>query len=111
MSERLRKPLVELMQDMNIRESFTWLYEYLIRVPILKSELEHFERTFSQPLSQEKVPHGLGFTPKDIILTYVSPDSTTVSFQYDQFDGTNLVITTNAACTIRFMAGRYVNEF
>lgn len=111
MTERLRKPLVDLMNDENIRESFTWLYEFLTQIPLLNGDFEHFEYTIEQAVTDEKLPHKLGFTPKDIILTYVVPNTVTVTFDYENFDSQNLVVTTSGACTFRVFAGRYVNEF
>ena len=70
MTQRLRKPLVELVTDINIRESLQWIYEYLIQVPILAGEFEHMEIDFQGAISNELIPHRLGFKPKDVIQTF-----------------------------------------
>ncbi len=109
MTRRLRKPLVDLIKDINIRESLQWIYEYILQIPILRGDFKFFEVTFNGAVTDEKIPHNLGFTPKDII-SLSSVGTGAATFQYAKFTSTNLVITTTGACVIRFFAGRYQNE-
>jgi len=111
MPNNLRKPLVELIEDENVRESLQWVYEYLSQIPLLGGQFTHFIVKFSAAVANEKIPHKLGFTPTDVIQTsIIGPGGVTATFGYAQFDKTNLVITTSGACVIRFFAGRYENE-
>jgi hypothetical protein len=103
---QLRKPLVELMEDVNIRESFTWLYEFLTQIPILQGDFKFFEFEIKSTNTAEKIPHRLGFVPKDIILTSVS-NGATVTFLYNKFDITNVVLQASTPCVVRFLAGRF----
>ena len=104
---KLRKPLVELIDDENTRESLTWIYEFLINVPLLNGEFDFFEEEIRSTATDEKIVHKLGFVPKDVILTYKSNPAVDVMFQFDQFDLTNLVVQTSGPVVIRFLAGRY----
>jgi hypothetical protein len=106
MTRPLRKPLVDLIEDVNVRESLSWLYEYLIQVPLLRGQFDFFEVQIFSTGVEEKVPHKLGFVPKDIIVTSVT-NSATVTFKYDKFDITNVVLQASAPCVVRFLAGRY----
>jgi hypothetical protein len=109
MAVQLRKPLVELIQDVNIRESLQWIYEYLSDISLLRGQFQHFEITFPAAKTDEKIPHKLGFVPTDVILTSVK-GAGTPTFTYGDFDKTYLVISTSDECVIRFFAGRYENE-
>ena len=51
-----------------------------------------------------KVPHGLGYTPTDIIET--SLNGGTVTWVWNQFSDKDIVITTSAAVDLRFLLGR-----
>lgn len=109
MARQLRKPLVELIEDTNVRESLQWIYEYLSDISLLRGQFQHYSIEFPAPISDERIPHKLGFQPTDVILTSVTGNGAP-TFEYDQFDKTSLVISTSGACVIRFFAGRYENE-
>lgn len=108
MALQLRKPLVELIEDANIRESLQWIYEYLSDISLLRGQFEHFDIEI-QGATTEKIPHKLGFIPKDVILTSVVGTGVP-TFEYAEFDKTYIVVSTTASCVIRFFAGRYENE-
>lgn len=104
---KLRKPLVELIEDPNIRESLTWLYEYLIQIPLLQGEFEFYEMDIRSTATDEAIVHKLGFVPKDVILTFKSDPAADITFQFDQFNLQDIVVQASAPCVIRFLAGRY----
>lgn len=102
----LRRPLIDQIQDAATRESLQWLYDYIVAESLLGSDFKHFTLSFSKAETELKVPHGLKFSPIDVIQTYKT-GAGDVTFDYEKFDTTNLVITTTGACVIRFFAGRY----
>lgn len=107
----LRQPTLEQIQDVAVRESLQWFLDYLSAAPLLQGEWRYFELSFEHSAAlQVKVPHGLSFVPKDIIQTAVvktGASTPVVSFQVELFDKTNLYITTEHPCVVRFFAGRY----
>lgn len=102
----LRRPLVENIQDIQVRESLQWIYDFVLAQPLLNANFQFLTVTVTSAVTALAVPHGLGFQPKDIILTAVS-NGQTVTFLYDQFTSTNIVLTTSGACTVRFFGGTY----
>jgi hypothetical protein len=107
MTQDLRKPLVELIEDVNIRESLTWLYEYLIQVPILRGAWRFVETEVRSTGVDEEILHGLTFTPKDVILTNVS-NGETVTFSFEKFNDRAVFLSASGPCVIRFFVGRYI---
>lgn len=55
------------------------------------------------------VGHGLGYIPKDILITQVIGNGQ-VTFNYGLFDLKNVNITTTDACRVRFFVGTYYNQ-
>jgi hypothetical protein len=108
MSIPLRRPIFEDIKDERVRESVQWLYEYLIAEPILRGKFEFFEITTKGAVTALKIPHNLGFQPKDIIKT--SEIGGTTTFLYSSFTTQYIVITTTAALTVRFFGGTYESE-
>jgi len=97
-----RLPLAS-MKDPAVQEAFRRILDFLTEeTPILG--FHHYELVVDAASTGLKVPHGLGYAPKDIILTS-SIGAGAATFKYDQFDATNLVVDTTGACTIRFFAG------
>ncbi len=103
---KLRDLLVDNVADKWAQQSFRWIQTYLqSQVPFLYGDFTVFELTFEGAETALKVPHNLPFIPTDIIQTYVT-NSATVTWLYEQFDGTYFVVTTSAACKVRFLAGK-----
>lgn len=102
----LRRPLIDQIEDASVRESLQWIYDYVQAETLLQANIKHFSMSFNKAETELKVPHGLGFAPIDAWLTYQT-GAGTLSFVYEKFDTTNLVITTTGACVVRFFAGRY----
>lgn len=97
------------IKDEYVRENFVRIKSFVQDQAILRGEWVFFEIEFSQAQDNFEYPHNLGFQPKDIILLSIrSPDDASVIFHYDDFDRTNFNLTVSAACTIRFLAGTYM---
>ena len=108
MTTPLRRPIFEDIQDPRVRESIQWMYEYLIAEPLLVGKFEFFETTTIGAVTALKIPHNLGFLPKDIIVT--SQIGGTATFIYQSFTTQYIVLTTTAAMTVRFFGGTYESE-
>lgn len=104
----LRRPILEDIKDPRVRESLQWMYEYLISEPLLLGKFDFFEVTTKGAVTALKVPHNLGFRPKDIIVT--SQIGGTATFLYNQFTAEYVVLTTTAGMTLRFFGGTYESE-
>lgn len=94
------------IEDDYVRENFRQLAEYLQNDVLRRGEWKFFELTFAAGVTNYRHRHGLGFKPKDVILTAVS-NSEAAIFNYDEFSSEFLDITTSGACSIRFFAGSY----
>ncbi len=92
--------------DQYARENFFRIQKFLLKVPFFKTEMKHFELTFDRALTSQKVLHGLGFKPTDIIQTFLTGPGT-LTWEYDSFDEKNLVVTTSGACKVRAFIGAY----
>ena len=108
MSTQLRRPIFEDIKDQRVRESIQWMYEYLISESMLQGKFQHFEITTRAAVTALKIPHNLGFQPKDIIVT--SQIGGTATFIYQSFTTQDIVLTTTAAMTVRFFGGSYESE-
>lgn len=99
------------LPDGPIKDNFLMLQEIFDESIWENMVSTRIEYTFDAAITNEKIAHGLGFTPTDILLTYVSPDSgVTVTWNYDEFDRDFIDVTVSAACTIRFIACGYVGD-
>ena len=102
------------VDDVYIRENFKRLTVFLQEFPLFRGEWAFFEKTFTAAVTDLDIAHGLGFTPKDVILTGVSGAGVTgfgiITFNFDEFDETNINVTTTGACTVRFFLGAYKEE-
>lgn len=104
----LRDLLVDNVADKGARQSFRWIQSYLQNeVPLIKGDFKVFELEFEAAVSALQIPHHLPFIPTDIIQTYVT-NGATVTWSYEAFDKTYFVVTTSAACKVRFLAGKLV---
>jgi len=106
MTVLVRRPLIDQIEDAATRESLQWMYDFVTTEATLISNFRHFSLEFNKAETALKIPHGLNFAPIDIIQTYKT-GAGAITFVYEKFDTTNLVITTTGACVVRFFAGRY----
>lgn len=102
------------IDDVYIRENFKRLNFFIQQFPLFRGQWAFFEIKFTLAVTELDVPHGLSFTPQDIILTGVKDagviGTNIVTFNYDKFDSVNINLTTTDACTLRFFAGSYKEE-
>ncbi len=96
------------IDDRYVRENFLSIERASLDDPFRKGAFAFFTLTFAGAVATQKVPHRLGFRPLDVLqLSVASPDTTSVTWHFDSFDQTNLVLSTNGPCTIRAYVGRY----
>jgi len=96
---------VDEVKDSVARENFQKLDNEFSQSPILKGTWRFVEITFSGAVANFKYPHGLGFIPKDKIELSVSGPGDLV-WNYDDFDRTNIDLTTTGALTVRALVGK-----
>ena len=68
-----------------------------------------FEFDFDGAVTNYKYPHNLGFKPLDVIQTSTI-GAGVLTWNYDEFDETELDITTTGACIVRAFIGSYLEE-
>jgi len=100
------KILTLLTNPVDAEENFTRLEGFLNNETLLKGVFTFKSLTFNSAVTNEAYPHGLKYTPLDILQLSVT-NGATVTWHYDSFDATNIYLTTSAACTIRCFIGRY----
>ncbi len=95
------------IDDKYVRENFFRIKKSIDKQSILRGEWVFFEIEFDQAVDDFDFPHNLSFLPKDILLTSIT-NQASVIFNYDAFTKTNLNLTVNDPCVIRFFAGSYM---
>lgn len=92
-----------------VEENLDRIRSYTENLLMGRFEGTHMVISFPSALTNFKVPHGLNFTPKDIIQTALT-GAGTITWNYSLFDSENLDVTTSAACEVRAFVGVYDNE-
>jgi len=78
---------------------------YIKSIALLKYNFVFKEVTLDSDGIHE-IRHGLGYKPKDVIITYLSGGN--ITFNYDQFTSDVIVVTTTgitSSLTVRFLYG------
>lgn len=101
--------IVKDIADTYVRENFFRLIKFFRGEPLFRTNFAHFSLSFQGPVTKQKVQHGLGFTPTDVIQTRITGAGSLV-WLYDDFDDKNLVVTTTGACKVRAFIGAYREE-
>ena len=96
------------IQDEKVRKNFENLMTFLRKESPLLG-FRFFSVTFQGAVANYKYPHNMGFQPKDIVVTS-QIGSGSVSFNYGNFDATNLDLTATGPVTVRFFAGTYLTS-
>lgn len=99
------KFLLEDVKDEYSRENFRRIELEAAVNPFLLGQFVLKEYAFPAAVTNLKVPHGLSFLPKDVILTYKT-GAGALTINYANIDGTNLDLTTSGACVVRLLVGR-----
>jgi hypothetical protein len=85
------------IEEGQTKENFASLIRYFRESKALSLlQFRHIELSFPANVTNSKVPHGLGFVPKDVIQTSLK-GSGALSWNYGEFDATNLDITVTGA--------------
>lgn len=89
------------------RKNFSNISDFLRDQPLLKGKFVFFTYTFSQAVTNAKIPHPLNFVPKDAFITSKLPASVDVTLNQENWNISSLDITTSGAVTIRMFIGTY----
>ena len=100
------KLLTKDIEDKTVDENFSLIANYFVNEPVANMDLHFLEITAAGAVTNYKFQHGLGFTPKDIIITQ-NYNNVTFTVNWPQTNSTDLVFTTSGATTIRALVGRY----
>ena len=95
------------IQDQYVRKNFQNLIDYFSGQNQLLN-FRFFEQVFTEAITGQKLAHGLGVVPLDILVTHIS-GAGKVTFKYGSFDESYIVMDVTGACRIRFFAGTYFN--
>jgi hypothetical protein len=95
--------------DPYVKDNFRRLAEAIEREDLLRGNFKFFEIVIAQPEGaiNFSYPHNLGFVPKDILTLSASNNNPMVTWHFDSFTDTNLVLSTSDDCTIRCFVGTY----
>lgn len=96
--------LVKEIQDIYSRKNFDNLSQYFATQNQLLN-FKFFEFSFTKQTKNFRFSHGLGFTPKDIIVTHVSGG--VFYFNIGLCDTLEADITVSGPCNVRFFLGSY----
>lgn len=102
------KQRIELnrVKDATLRDILQTVDDNFQEDAVGKADFKFFEIVVTGTVTNKKIPHSLGFLPKDVIQTSKT-GAGSLTWNYDQFDATNLDITTTGACVVRAFVGRY----
>lgn len=108
--------LVNEITDRYLRENFKRLNDFAQIPGMALLNFTRLEITLTEEKTSFKVPHNLGYTPTDIWVTWVTGPAL-VQFNYDQFDSTNVVLSTvigtptkQAPLVLRCFVGAWANQ-
>ena len=104
----MRKLDYSLISDPIIRDYFRYIVEDLESQSVLKGNWKFFEMSFDSAVTNKKIPHHLGFVPKDVLQLSVT-GAGNITWNYSSFDSDNLDVTTTGACVIRAYIGSHRN--
>lgn len=99
--------LIKEINDTYVQNNFKNLREYFQK----QNQLLNFnfvEFNFPAAVTNQKIAHGLGLVPQDVIITRLT-GAGSITMNWALFDGTNIDITTTDACRIRLFVGSYWN--
>jgi len=97
------------IDDEYVRENFTRLNDFFLNDALLRAGWKFFTLTFTGAVTNNKVRHGLGFKPLDVIQTSIT-GAGALTFNYALFDDINIDVTTTGACVVRCFIGAYKEE-
>lgn len=96
--------LVENTADEITRENMRRIMEYVRTQALANANVVVREIVFPKALTNFRYPHGLPFTPKDVVLLSTL-GAGVLTINYKLFDKDYLDFTTTDACTVRLLIG------
>ena len=93
------------IQDLYVRKNFQNLVSYFASQNQLTG-FKFFELSISAAVVGATLAHGLGYIPKDVVISQIT-GSGTVQFLYGSFTSANVVYTATGPCRVRFFVGTY----
>jgi hypothetical protein len=93
------------IQDIYVRKNFKNLNDYFSTQNQLY-DFKFFDIEFFRASDNQKVEHGLGYVPQDVIVTKITGDGI-VSFNHGLFDSKYINLSSTGAARIRFFVGSY----
>jgi hypothetical protein len=96
--------LLPEVKDTYVRENFQRVQNLHDQNPLMRGQWVMKEYEFIGAVTNQKVPHGLSFQPKDVLLTRITGVGT-ITLNHDKFDLTNLDFTTTGPCVVRLLVG------
>lgn len=97
---------VEKIQDPIARENFQNIQQFLNDDTLTRGKFTFYEIIFTKAETHKRIPHRLGFVPKDILQTSLT-GAGAITWNYALFTTDFLDVTTTAACKVRAFIGRY----
>lgn len=98
---------VKEFQDLYLRKNFENLKSYFSSENQLLG-FKFFEVNFTAAANNQKISHGIGVTPQDVILTRLT-GSGTLTLNWGLFDNKNIDVSVSGPCRVRFFVGSYWN--
>jgi hypothetical protein len=93
------------IEDPVVRENFEKLRNFLNDRQLISSTVKILEVQVKNPSSDYAIIHGLGFKPKDVIITGVSKGTATVN--HSSTTNTQLSINVSDESTVRLLVGSF----
>lgn len=94
------------LSDPWVRENFWRLDKFFKAQPLFKGVFKFFELTFPAAVVAQRIPHGLGLKPLDVIQTS-SIGTGVITWLYPDFTTTDLFVTTTGPVVVRAFVGSY----
>ena len=92
------------VNDIYVRTALVTLKDAINLTGLAGSNLRLIEIETRGAVTNASIPHRLGFTPTDVILTRITGG--TVTWNYDKFTKDDLNLTTSGAVKLRCLIGR-----
>jgi len=100
--------LVREIAEVYVQKNFKLLQEY----HDAQGQLDGFkflEFSLTDATNSKKIPHGLGFVPRDIVRTRLTGQGK-LTFHYSEFTREHIVVSSTGAARFRGFAGTYAKE-
>lgn len=93
------------LDDPRVQENFEKIRSYLNTRPLLSSDVKILEIKVANPSAAYEVLHGLGYKPKDILITHIS--NGTVNPIFASTTKKKISFNVTEACTFRVLIGSF----